>query len=72
MAYSNVFLFDLYDSLVNGKSCEKRVGKLVAEARLFHQVLYGYENTAHEINEAVRVFSPEGAVMNTAPFFSRA
>lgn len=45
MVYGKVFLFDLYDSVENGESGEKRVRKLVAEKCLFHQVLYGYAST---------------------------
>lgn len=46
MVYSNVFLFDLYDSAENGgKSGERSARKLVAAKRRFYQVLHGRVNT---------------------------
>lgn len=45
MVYSDAFLFDLYDSVENGKSGERTARKLVAVRCLFYQALHGYVNT---------------------------
>lgn len=45
MVYSDVFLFDLSDSVEDGKSGERSARELVAVKCLFYQLLYGYVKT---------------------------
>lgn len=46
MVYSDVLLFDLSDSVEDGKSGERSARELVAvKFCLFYQVLYGYLKT---------------------------
>lgn len=73
MVYSDVFLFDLSDSVEDGKSGERSARYLVAVKCLFLSgIVWLFEDPCIKINEAMCVFCSGSTVMNTAPFSFRA
>lgn len=66
MVYSNMFLFDLYNSVENGKTGKKKERKLMP---VLPGPIWLCEYPRPKINKAMCVFCSGGTVLNVAPFF---